>query len=149
MNHAYNMFTFGFRKLQIHLVIATLYRTETGEDVKGMEQGNLIKKKFFSAPSSLSPERLAIVESYFSFMVVRDPVSRIVSAYKDKVVRKTKHSAVVYRYFHRSEDEQIEFDEFVSFLENGGVQEDPHWMPQVDFILEDSRFPIELARLSN
>ncbi len=73
-------------------------------------------------------------EEYFCFTFVRNPYTRLLSAYLDKVAR----GRSVDRAAHRA----ASFAEFVAYLEAGGLWRDPHWVPQVALI------PVPIDRLA-
>ena len=71
---------------------------------------------------------------YFKFSFVRNPVDRIISAYLEKIFSSKMQKKVVSDYFERGVDKDITIDEFISYLEDGGVSEDMHWARQTDLL---------------
>ncbi len=92
-------------------------------------------KRSFDRASSLSRDEVAeLTGRFFLFTVVRDPFSRLLSAYLDQVVRGKNGKRPVARYYGKDAADPISFPEFCRFLSDGGVRANPHWYPQVDFI---------------
>jgi hypothetical protein len=91
-------------------------------------------KRVFDRVSSLKQKEVAeLAERFFLFTVVRNPYTRITSAYLDKVVR-GKRSAKVYKKLSLQASDTISFPQFCQYLQAGGVNDDPHWYRQVDLI---------------
>lgn len=92
-------------------------------------------KRYFARPSELTRDQAReLKNSAFKFVFVRNPFSRTLSAYLDKV-----HAARHRRYGIWAKQQGWEttptFLEFCRFLADGGLREDPHWAPQVDCLL--------------
>lgn len=100
------------------------------------------KRRTYPKPSDLSPriQRVAL-ESYSFVTFVRDPFARLASAYLDKIVKGKSEKRLVDDALHKSSDETITFEEFVDYIENGGLYTNPHWAPQV------SCLPVEIQRI--
>lgn len=87
------------------------------------------------APAQLPREQLngILKEHRFpKFCFVRNPYTRVLSAYLDKIVRDEPQKAGVLKALGRNEaDTEISFPEFLGSLLNTPPQRmDPHWMPQ-------------------
>lgn len=81
-----------------------------------------------------------IAAGYFKFMFVRDPFSRVLSAYLDKVNPGFDRDS--YRFVGEASGRrpsELSFADFIGFLENGGLLRNIHWAPQVDLC----PFPLE------
>ncbi|MBU3071675.1 sulfotransferase family protein [Aestuariicella sp. G3-2] len=138
ISHSGKFIYFRIPKSANSTVVASLSYAETG--VLPSEQADIRKiKKSYSLPSTVSRSDMGSVNDYYKFSIVRNPYTRIVSAYVDKVHRGKPEKAKVARYFSRDVNEHISFDEFLSYLESGGIYEDAHWAPQTDLIF----IPIE------
>ena len=66
-------------------------------------------------------------ERYFLFTFVRNPYTRLLSAYLDKGLTKAP---------------QRSFADFITYLEHGGLYENAHWAPQVAML------PVRVERLA-
>jgi hypothetical protein len=80
-------------------------------------------------------------DNFFRFTIVRDPYSRLVSAWKNKVVPCEPGAERVYLEIKghlpgMHAKELIAFDEFVCYLQSKGDHSafDPHWRRQVDHL---------------
>lgn len=86
-------------------------------------------------------------EKYFLFTFVRNPYSRVLSAYLDKILdKKEKYDSSHYKKYRNkmfkfSNSKKITFENFVIYLENGGLYDNPHWTPQLDLI------PVDIGKL--
>jgi dermatan 4-sulfotransferase 1 len=83
-----------------------------------------------------------IQRRYFKFAFTRNPYDRLLSAFLDKIGTtvesgqrtKAKHRMLVTQALKQPLGSVISFDMFVSYLEAGGINDDPHWCRQVDLI---------------
>lgn len=87
-------------------------------------------------PSALTAEKVEeINDNYFVFSFVRNPFSRIVSCYHDKIARPGQFRELVSRFHFAKRDVNISFDEFLEFLsEEKNLYLDAHWAPQRDLL---------------
>ncbi|MDH5433227.1 MAG: sulfotransferase family protein [Gammaproteobacteria bacterium] len=81
-------------------------------------------KKMFRYPSSLTSNELKKFDDLFKFTVVRDPFTRVLSAYLNKIKKRPKKNALI-----------KSFDEFINKLENGDLYINAHWAPQTALLL--------------
>lgn len=121
-------------------VISSLYNAENNIRITSLEDVQKIKDNYFTKPGELSKSDLKNLDSYFKFTIVRNPCRRILSAYLDKI-EKTDGSKrkIVTKFLNKKPDDEITFNEFLDFLENGGLRQNGHWAPQTDFLV----FPID------
>lgn len=74
----------------------------------------------------------------YSFAVIRDPASRLVSVFLDKFVKKTAFCVNYVKRFSSSSYDSFSFSDFVNSLTNGGrpaLVFNGHWRPQIDFLI--------------
>lgn len=91
-------------------------------------------KKSIAQPTWLTPHQMLDFRNYFSFVIIRNPYHRLLSAFLDKVGR--SGSNVMLRHIPGFEDPTPEgFRSFITYLENEGLYEDKHWWPQRDLML--------------
>ena len=100
-------------------VVSSLAKWRFGREIPSREA-----KKMFLTPSALSRQEAANIEQLFRFTFVRNPYTRVLSAYLDKVERKAER---------RGED--TSFEGFLANLEKGQLHSNAHWSPQVDLML--------------
>src|SRR5437762_1100576 len=78
------------------------------------------------------------LDRYFTFTFVRNPFTRVLSAYLDKVATRTAK-------FQKAlglNDEEVSFSRFLERLNDGYLMKNVHWAPQVALL------PVEPRRLS-
>jgi Sulfotransferase family len=74
-------------------------------------------------------------ERFFTFTFVRNPFTRIASAYLSKVEDSDKQKIHVARWYGRGLHDPVSFREFCTYLRDGrGYLDDGHWARQVDLI---------------
>jgi hypothetical protein len=93
--------------------------------------GEVIKSEFnllFTKALTIS----SFTKKYFLFTFVRNPYSRILSAYLDKIEGFEEKFAINRESVGAFSDsgQDLTFEAFVSYLENGGLYKNPHWTPQ-------------------
>jgi hypothetical protein len=98
-------------------------------------------KYTFLRPLFLSGREVRRLErEAFVFTVVRNPFSRVLSAYLDKVGRQ-RHQGRRFLAWAERHGQPGDFLGFCRFLEAGGLDLDMHWAPQADILcLPLSRF---------
>ncbi|WP_144392581.1 sulfotransferase family protein [Pleionea sediminis] len=79
-------------------------------------------KKLFRYPSSLSRKEVEEFEKLYKFTVVRDPYTRVLSAFLNKIKGK-------------KENANVEFADFIQSLESGLLYKNAHWAPQASLLL--------------
>jgi len=103
---------------------------ERGEDPRPLNP-----KRYFVRPSELTRDQARDLKSgAFKFVFVRNPFSRTLSAYLDKVRTRSRRRHHVWARRQGWETTPT-FLEFCRFLADGGLREDPHWAPQADCLL--------------
>lgn len=128
------------RKAANSTVISSLYNAENNKKVTSLDDIQIIKDNYFTKPGELSKTDLKNLDSYFKFTIVRHPYSRILSAYMDKIENRNRSQRkIVAEFLNKQQHDEITLNEFLNFLENGGLRENAHWAPQTDFLV----FPID------
>ena len=142
ISHELRVLFNGIGKAGHSSVILNLTRAQYGED---LEIGTA-KKHAFAKPSSLSQEEVERLDGYFKFTMVRNPYTRTLSAYLDKVVR----GKVVPKPLARSTGGRApSFLDFCLYLEDGGLNDALHWAPQTaQMVIPVPDFD-KIARLEN
>lgn len=100
-------------------VVTTLAKIKFGRDIPSKEA-----KKMFRTPSDLNTKEVATIPDMFKFAVVRNPYSRILSAYLDKVERRALR-----------ENRETSFREFLYSLKESKLYSNGHWSPQSSLLL--------------
>lgn len=78
-----------------------------------------------------------ILETYFKFLFVRDPLERLLSGYRDKLLHKNSYyqtiqKAIINKSSNKSR-QYPEFHEFLNHIFSGGVlADDIHWSHYID-----------------
>ena len=100
-------------------VVANLAYQKYGERMLDREA-----KKRFMTPSQLSKAQLEQLPSLFKFAIVRNPYTRVLSAFLDKIERGAQ-----------KRNKPVSFLEFLEYLEGGGLYSNAHWAPQTSLML--------------
>ncbi|WP_158523028.1 sulfotransferase family protein [Oceanococcus atlanticus] len=100
-------------------VTTTLARLKLGHDVPSKRA-----KKVFSTPAQLNRAQLGELDQLFAFTFVRNPYTRVLSAYLDKLGRGQSRA-----------DQVRGFSHFIRRLETGALHKNAHWAPQTDLLL--------------
>ncbi|MDX1587465.1 MAG: sulfotransferase family protein [Oleiphilaceae bacterium] len=100
-------------------IVENLARISFGEDVPSK-----VAKKRFTTPSQLSSAQLDQLDGLFRFAVVRNPFTRTLSAYLDKVERRA-----------RDRNRESSFHDFLQGLASGQLYSNAHWAPQSSLLL--------------
>ncbi len=88
----------------------------------------------FLRPLFLPPSEVKRLESQaWAFTVVRDPYSRVLSAYLDKVGRR-RHQGRRFLSWAAQHGQPESFLGFCRYLEAGGLFLDMHWAPQAEIL---------------
>lgn len=121
-------------------ILATLMRNlekaQGGNETLSMDTVHSpTKSLLLTGPRGLSDERVTQAVNdpkVFKFTIVRDPVSRTVSAYADKVLGGQKQKARLMAYLGRPHDSKITLKQFIALLakDEGARDLDRHWRSQ-------------------
>jgi len=88
--------------------------------------------KPYQLPASFLDE-IFTSERYTRFAFVRNPYTRLLSCYLDKIVGRTREAWPVYKKMGLDKEQSISFDMFISFLHERRKHQgnwNPHWRPQ-------------------
>lgn len=92
-------------------VMINLAKARFGTEIDSREA-----KRIFSTPSRLSREEVERFDQLFKFTVVRNPYTRLLSAYLEKIEKRAKM---------RGKDSS--FRDFMIWLKGGGLYKNAHW----------------------
>jgi len=134
-------------------VVATLAINELGwstadwwsipEEKRNHIVEEYFKKDLFTKPSSLkSKECQRVVDNYLKFVVVRNPYSRVRSAFKDRIINRQRWSKHGFA-------KPPSYLEFLQYLDNGGIGADKHWWPMFYFCPFECALFDEVVHLEN
>lgn len=120
-------------------IVRTLSRHIHGQDIYPEDpKGLLAKKELQGFRKIRGLSRQMILNQYFCFTFVRHPEARILSAYLDKVQKKSFVSR-----FKGAISRKMTLLNFLQALEGGLLYEDPHWAPQwamIPFSVDELHF---------
>lgn len=100
-------------------IVSNLVQTKLGHEIESPQA-----KKIFRSPSTLSNAEMEKFDDLFKFAVVRDPFSRTLSAYLDKIDRKFNQNG-----------EKVSFKDFLKSLQKDKLHTNLHWAPQTSIFL--------------
>ena len=111
-------------------VVFTLAKMRSGKTPTSREV-----KKNFRRPAQLTEAEVRTLDDYFKFIFVRNPYSRVLSAYLHKIVRKLERGARLEPAESKRFRETPSFPEFCRYLADGGLFNNIHWAPQTALML--------------
>ncbi|WP_081816529.1 sulfotransferase family protein [Fodinicurvata fenggangensis] len=111
-------------------IMRTLHQNFPESRITAQRVGD-IKKQYLHYSDLTLKQALSLPRRLFTFTVVRNPYSRVLSAYlnkiaEDRMPEHKKHSAQIEGY----DDGQLSFRGFCRYLAEGGERDNPHWMRQ-------------------
>ena len=92
-------------------------------------------KKNFRRPAQLIEAEVRRLDSYFKFVFVRNPYSRVLSAYLHKIVHRLERGGCLEPAERNRFRETPSFPEFCRYLADGGLFNNIHWAPQTALML--------------
>ena len=131
--------TINRRLIKLELIGAPIKQSKVGLHPRVTAAVHL---KPYQLPDALFDEVLTS-DKFLRFCFVRNPYSRILSAYLDKIVSHERPSAPVYTHFGRNFAEpgdSVSFAEFLAYLQLTMADRnkwDPHWRPMTSILRPD------------
>lgn len=102
---------------------------------------------------SLALSDLRNLKNYTKFTVVRNPYTRILSAFRQKIVISGARRESRYHGLPGCGDDSAQgFKCFVKFLEDGGLYYNRHWWPQIDLLampIEHFDFVLHVEKIAS
>lgn len=116
-------------------IVSVIWQLECGHELTSMKPAR--HKSHLTRPSELSSRDVrSLRDSFYKFVFARNPFTRVLSAYRNKIEGHRRQAAHFERWAKRrgpSLDES--FADFCQYLAEVGLYEDPHWAPQQDCLL--------------
>ena len=93
------------------------------------------KKHAYYKPNDYGIRRSKHIQNnHFLFTFVRNPYDRVLSAYLDKITQPHKQRKIA-EHLQKPLDSNITFEDFIKYLNRGGLYGNIHWAPQSSFLL--------------
>ncbi len=96
-----------------------------------------IKKQFDRIPTKEIPNIEEYIQDLFLFTFVRNPYTRLLSCYFDKIKENSFDNKYIRILTKKDKFGKMKFEDFIFYLENGGLYKNPHWVPQHKMISVD------------
>lgn len=144
INYKYNFIYFRIKKAANSTIVATLYNAETSKQINSLKELQYIKDNYYIKPSDLSKNEVKKISNYYCFSFVRNPYSRILSSYLNKIkLNEDEKGDNIARFLGKESYLEVSFEDFLTYLENGGIYKNAHWAKQYDLLpipLEDFNY---------
>jgi len=110
-------------------VTKTLFKYSYEEIASDDEDGKYAKSSFVNWTEFGCLASPFLSKKYFTFAFFRNPYSRVPPAFFDKVANSSNQFTKKIEKRIGGQDWTLE--EFISYLEKGGLCDDIHWVPQI------------------
>jgi len=134
INDEHRYIFFRIPKNANSFIIANLLLLQNGSRLS-LPEVDMLKTRQSSIHLLTWKEAEKKLNTYFTFLVVRNPYSRVASAYLDKIVREKPPIMKVRNRLGLNAVAPISFKQFVEYLLiEGALLDDSHWAPQSDLV---------------
>lgn len=134
IRRAHGYIYFRIPKAANTMISSNLYLSENGRFDLNSEEINSYKVNF-ERPSSLTEKEIANLDRYFKFTVVRNPATRILSCYLQKVLGNANEKRIVTKDLGLEDNAYISFENFLDWLGKGtNIKKNYHWALQTHLI---------------
>ena len=131
--------------------------TQTVLPIDDHTYNNTFKRSYDRLSSLSAPDAREVLQHYYCFTLVRNPYSRVLSAFLDKVGKSGIYSGKFIRKLARQDRRALigqhgDFGEFIGILEKNNLYTDHHWAPQAAFLtlpLERYDFVLRLESIEH
>jgi len=117
-------------------IFSSLYENMSERIPTDMDELSQLKESYYSRPRHVSKKQLASIKAFTHFTFVRHPIKRFLSCYRDKIAGGEK-SHYVNKWMKRDFAHPVTMEEFIDYLEQGGLYDNAHWAPQVALVPND------------
>ena len=139
ISRKYKFIYFRIPKAANSTIISSLHFAEN----RGSEETKINVDKLkglYTRPTEIPlNEFKKIIKNYWKFSVVRNPYHRLLSVYLDKINRSNYLKKNVTSFLQCDFSDFVSLENFIFYLECGGVKDNAHWAPQTEIIF----IPIE------
>lgn len=134
VNHQHKYLYFRVPKAANSFMMANLIFHSEGMELN-LSDVDKIKEQRSICHEMSDDELDQVISKYFKFAITRNPYSRFLSAYLDKICRGKKQISAVLKRLDISGGENLSVNHFIEYLEiDGALNDDPHWARQSDLI---------------
>lgn len=114
-------------------VTTLLWSCINNEKLESTKNTQKYKKSFLNAKQLPLKQASMAKKNFFFFVVVRNPYDRILSAYLNKFSTR-KYIDRYGEKISKTGDGRLNFTSFCKYLYKEGLYENPHWMPQSEYV---------------
>ena len=147
LGHDLRYFLVFHSKKVIYCFIPKVSSKQWKKELSGLEEEDKqiypkVNGSFKNNLNNFSPQEVEeMLKNYFTFLFVRDPMERVLSAYKDKFLKENKyfHQVIgrrIVKHYRRNATQQaletgsdVSFSEFANYVVDSHRIPDEHWAP--------------------